>query len=663
MPELFIEVGVEDMPARFVGTAVEGLAAGLTKLLGPLAPVAPRLYATPRRFAVVFEDVEPRRPMVEKVVTGPPAAVALKDGAPTPAGISFATKQGVDPSGLYTVDTPKGAVVAVKKLEGGESTARIVADGLEAIVTGIPFKKSMRWGAGTLKFVRPIHYVCAVLGGERIDATVAEKITVDTSVGHWLHHPAPFVVENAELWCATLRNRNVIADRGERRGLMLARLQAAAEELGLEVGLDEDLVAEVVNLVETPTVVVSGFAEALLELPPRLLIESMKVHQRYFPLFRDGKLDHHFLIVSNNPFGDAALIAQGNARVLAARFSDAQFFYAEDRKKGLAEHGRKLADMVWIRGLGSVAQRQLVITQAALGFAALLLADRKEIEAIGPLCRSDLPTAMVGEFPELQGHVGRLLAEAEGIPGALALEEIYLPRFAGDALPSTLTGQALALAERITLLSATFGAGLEPKGSADPLGLRRAAIGLVALVIDAGLRGELATLFAHAGAPYSGAIEEFVLARLRAMLLGEGHPTDLVEAVFATGGADLVHIAERVRGMGAMVRDGTFGPIRVAFRRAAGLVKDVVPGPYDALLFQLPVEHQLHGALHALPPAADVGASLAALTALRPTVDRFFEGVLVMCDDPALRAARLGLLAAVTQRFASLADFTRLSTE
>lgn len=663
MAELFVEIGTEELPARFVGPALEGFAAGLKKLLGPLTTSTPRVYGTPRRLAVAFADVESRRPVVEKLVTGPAAAIALKDGQLTPAGLAFVKKQGASVEEVTTVDTPKGPVLAVKKAEGGESAARILAEGLDAVVTAIPFKKAMRWGTGSVRFARPIHSVCVVFGGEPIDTTVAGLLTTNTSTGHWLWNPEPFVVTGAEQWNAELRARNVLADPGERRGWMVSKLQARAEELGVELRLDEALVDEVVNLVEAPAVIVGAFDPQLLELPPRLLIESMKVHQRYFPCFKDGKLDHRFLVVTNNPHGDAGLIAQGNARVLAARFDDARFFYGEDKKKPLAEHGRKLADMVWIRGLGSMADRALVVTKAALGLAELVGADRAAVEAIGPLCKSDLTTAMVGEFPELQGHVGSLLAAMEGVPAALAIEESYLPRFGGDQLPTTPEGRALALAERITLLSATFGAGLEPKGSADPLGLRRAAVGLVALVLDAGLRGELSVLFATAGVQLALPVEDFVLARLKATLLAEGHPTDLVEAVYATGGADLVHLAERVRAMGALVVDGTFGPIRTAFRRAAGLVKEHPSAEFDPAAFQSPVEHELSAALDALPPATDVAGTLAALTALRPVVDRYFDGVLVMCDDPTVRAARLGLLAAVTRRFANLADFSRLSTE
>lgn len=677
MAELFVEIGTEELPAGSIAAAVDALATGLEKLLGPLSTAPALRFSTPRRLAVALPAVLPRRPVVERVVTGPAAAIAMKDGQATPAGVAFAAKQGLPPESLLVVDGPKGPVVAVKKLEGGEATADRVAAGLDEVLRAIPWKRSMRWGPATragspaVRFARPIHWVTAVLDGEPVGGMAMGLLTSGESRGHWLWAPEAFPVRSAAEWNAELRKRHVVADLGERRGLMLRRLEEAAEKLGAELRLDEALVEEVVQLVETPHVVVGRFDAALLDLPPRLLIESMKVHQRYFPTFVGGRLSNHFLVVSNNPFGDATLIAEGNARVLHARFHDAKFFYAEDRRIPLAEHGRRLAGMVWIRGLGSMAERQRRVREAGLLLAPATGADPARVDAAGALCKCDLTTTMVGEFPELQGHVGRLLAELEGVPGALAIEEHYLPRFAGDRLPTTPEGRALALAERATLLLDTAAAGLLPKGSADPLGLRRAANGLVSLVLAARIEGDLRDLLeglrgartpTELGADH-GPVVDFVLARLKASLLAEGHPTDLVEAVYATGGADLVHIADRVRAMGAMVRDGSFAPVRVAFRRAAGLVKEVDEAGFDRARFQAPVEHELADALAGLPPATDVGASLAALTALRPVVDRYFDGVLVMCDDPELRAARLGLLAAVTRRFANLADFTRLSTE
>jgi glycyl-tRNA synthetase beta chain len=666
--ELFVEIGTEELPAHAVGPAAEALAAGLVKLLGAIPHGAVRTFGTPRRIAVSISGVAAARPAVERVVTGPPLAQAFPGGAPGPVAEAFAKARGVAVEQLLTVDTPKGPVIAVRRIEGGETTGDVIAKGLEDIVLGIPFKKSMRWTERGRPFARPIHTVCALFAGEVIEASVGGVFTGGHSHGHWLWAPESFAVTGADAWLADLRERYVLADIDERRAAVRSQLGALAAEHGADDVFDADLLEEVVQLVEWPRTIVSRFAPHLLELPPRLLVESMKKNQRYFPLTRGGALTDTFLVVTNNPFGDDALISAGNARVLAARFHDARFFYAEDRKKSLAEHGAKLQGMLWIRGLGTMGERQAALAGAAEGVARLLGADAAAAHAAGGLAKADLTTQMVGEFPELQGHVGRLLAALEGAPPAvaLAIEEQYLPRFAGDVLPTSGAGRALALAERLTLLARAFAAGHAPKGNADGLGLRRAANGVVAIVLDARWRGTLGDLFGAAGVSGGDDLYEFVAARLRATLQNEA-PVDIVDAVLAAprgqipANVDLHFAAVRVRGLAALVREGNFGPIRATFRRAAGLVKEHRDTDYDVALLGGEAGVALHEAYLGLPHGTDVAPALDALAALRPVVDRYFDGVLVMCDEAAARNSRLGLLRSIVERFAGLADFTRLS--
>ncbi len=677
MSELFVEIGTEELPARFVAPAMEGIAAALGRLLGPLAPTAPRVWGTPRRVAISFSDVLALTPLEEKLVTGPPVAVAWREGQPTPAAVAFAAKFGVPVEALERAAGPKGEVIAVRRTEGGERLVDRVAAGLEAAILSIPFKKSMRWGDRREQFPRRIRYVCAVLDGERIHATVCGEPTVGTSVGHWLWHPEPFAVSGAEAWLTTLRARLVEPDPAARRARIEAQLAEAAAAEGAELCPDPALLDEVSNLVEWPTPLVGEFEASLLALPERLLVESMKVNQRYFPLYRAGRLLNRFVIISNNPHGNAALIAAGNARVLAARFHDARFFFSEDAKRPLAEHGARLAGMVWLRevkGPGgrplTMAARQEALALAAEGLAPLCSADPAIALRAGRLCKSDLPTLMVGEFPELQGHVGRkLLEEIEGESAAVALavEEHYHPRFSGDELPTSAAGVALALAERLTLLDAAFAAGLQPKGGADHLGLRRAANGVVALAGSGGVQAvPVAALFAAAGCTGGEEVCEFVAARLRASLTEEGVPTDVVEAVFSAGGTSVVDRAARARAFGALSADGRLGAIRATFRRVAGLVKQN-PGEggplheLDATALEAP-GRALRDAVAAIPETSHVDGQLAALVALRPQVDAYFDGVMVMADDAGLRASRLGLLRAIVARFSTLADCSKLST-
>ncbi len=677
MAELFIEVGTEELPARFVAPAMEGFAVAMTTLLGALAPNPPRTWGTPRRFAVCFEGVLSETPREEKLVTGPAVAVAFRDGAPTPAATAFAAKFGVSVEALERVAGPKGEVIAARRIEGGQQLGDLVSAGLEAAILGIPFKKTMRWGSRREQFPRPIRYVCAVVDGKRVSSTVCGAETVNTSVGHWLANPAPFLVTGADTWLAELAARFVDASVASRRERIVAQLVEVARVEHAELRNDEKLVDEVANLVEWPTPIVGEFSAALLELPERLLVESMKVNQRYFPLYRDGRLINRFVVISNNPHGNAPLIAQGNARVLAARFHDAKFFFSEDAKRPLAEHGRRLGGMVWLREVKGPAgkpitmtERQAMVAIAGERLAGLCGADPSQVLAAGLLCKSDLPTLMVGEFPELQGHVGRKLLETvEGVAAdiALAVEEHYHPRFAGDHLPTSPAGRALALAERFTLLDAAFAAGLQPKGGADHLGLRRAANGVWAIAIGGGVvPASVPDLFAAAGCAGGPAVCDFVVARLRAALMEEGIPTDVVEAVFSAGGDTLVDLAARSRAFGALAADGRMAAIRATFRRVAGLVKqnpggDVALGELDGAALA-EAGRSLRDAVAAIPETRDAEGQLASLVALRPKVDAYFESVMVMDDDLALRASRLGLLRAIVARFSSLADFSRLSS-
>ena len=677
MAELFVEVGTEELPARFVVPAMEGLAAALARVLGPLAPNAPRTWATPRRIAVAFQGVLEETPRTEKLVTGPAASIAFQDGAPTPAAVAFAAKLGVPVASLERVPGPKGEVVAGRRVEGGLRTADVLASSLEAAILGIPFKKSMKWGARSESFARPVRYVCAVLGGARVATTVCGNPTVDTSVGHWLWHPEPFVVHDAAQWERELFERHVVADVSTRRARLVRLLGERAAELGAELRLDEALVDEVVNLVEKPTVIVGQFSEELLSLPPRLLVESMKVNQRYFPLYRQGRLQAQFLVATNNPHGDAATIAVGNARVLAARFDDARFFFSEDAKKPLVAHGERLSGMVWLREVKApdgkpytMADRQRALAAAGERLAPLCGADREVTLLAGTLCKSDLPTLMVGEFPELQGHVGRkLLEDVEKVDPAVAIavEEHYLPRFTGDVLPQSPAGVALALGERLTLLDAAFAAGLQPKGGADHLGLRRAAVGVVALLLGGGVAAlPVQDLFDAAGCAGGEEVCAFVYARLRAALQDEGVPTDVVEAVFATGSRRVPDLAARARAFRALADDGRMAAIRATFRRVAGLVKQ---NPGDVVSLAAldgaalgPAGNALRDAVAAIPATSVPDDQLGALVALRPLVDAYFDGVMVMDEDRSLRASRLGLLRAIVDRFSTLADFSKLST-
>ena len=689
--ELFLAVRCEELPARFVTLAVEQLSTGLQGLLKGLDHGAVRTWATPRRIAVAIADVVPARPLVEQLVLGPAAAAAFRDGQPTQAAVGFARGKGVAVQDLVLVDGPKGQVIAARVQQGGERTVDVVAAGLAELVLGLRFPMSMRWQAGPARWSRPIHEVIALYDGQRIPAVVAGIETGTTTTGHRLS-PAPFPVDGADAWVAGLRRHHVEPDRQARRARIEAELHEAAAAAGAIVKVDTTLLDEVTDLVEWPVPVLCTFDRELLDLPPRLLVESMRVHQRVFPLWQadaPDRLDHRFLAVSNHPLGRQAetadTIANGNAKVIGARFHDARFFYAEDRRKRLEEHDAALARMQWIRGGGTMQDKARRIARLARLLATDLGADGEVAERAGRLCKADLATQMVGEFPELQGHVGRLLAALDGEPAAaaLAIEEHYLPRSASDALPGSPAGRALALADRLDTLAGCFATGIRLKGSSDPLGLRRAAVGLLQLVLDAGLRRPLGELFDLALGGLGDEVQtrgslgearddlvEFTMTRLRA-LLREDHDTEVVDAVLDAGGAqDPVALQARVQALSALARTDGFGPMKVTFKRVMGLTRDHGSAAYEPSDLAHPAERALHQALEAVVPRArsqaghlQYAAALAALSELKGPVDALFDQVMVMAEDPAVRATRLGLLRAVADEFHRIADFSLLSAE
>lgn len=669
--ELFIALRCEELPARYVRTAVEGLERGVRALLKGIDHGEVRTWASPRRIAVAVAGVAAARPVEESLVTGPPEAAAWRDGAWTRAALGFARGKGVDPSALEIIDGPRGRVVAARVTTGGEQTVERVAAGLEAAILGIDFAKTMRWGSRAERWARPIHGLVALFGGDVIGCSVAGVPAGAETVGHRLT-PGPIVVSGADQWVAALREHHVLVDRPARRARIEADLHAAAGAVGATVGA-LGLIDEVVDLVEWPVVVTAGFDPELLQLPSRLLVESMGVHQRVFPLFESGELQARFLVVTNHPYaGDpevAAIIAAGNTKVLAARFYDARFFYAEDRKRALTAHGEQLEKMRWIRKGGTMADKQARVGRLAARLAPLFGADPVLAARAGALSKCDLATQMVGEFPELQGHVGKLLARHDGEEEAVAvaIEEHYLPRFSGDDTPATPAGRAAAAADRIDTLAGCFHHGLKPKGSADPLGLRRAAVGLVAILLGAGTRVQLDALLSHSELDGGDDLLRFVVARLRAHMM-ERHPTDIVDAVLATGDGDPVALEGRAAAMSALSATVEFDALKQTFKRLANITKDHDSTGYDPDALGEPAEQALHAALEEVRTAAataaaagDFGGALARLTTLRGPVDALFDAVMVMAEDPEVRQNRLGLLSAVGAAFRDIADFKHLS--
>ena len=506
--ELVFEIGCEELPAGFLKPALEWMAAEMNRALddarlngegeGQRANISE--YATPRRLALVVTAIAERAPDVKKTVQGPPAKAAFQDGKPTKAAEGFARKVGVPVSALRV----EGDRVVVEQEIRGQSAAEALPGILERIVRGIPFKKSMRWDSlDKDAFARPVHWIAAVLDGKPLPVSFADVKSGSTTRGHRFAAPKPFPVPTAKKYVAELRAAHVLADWAERKQRIWEEVQRAAKEARGEPLPDDDLLETVTGLVEEPSGVVGRFEESFLELPPEVLVSEMRGHQKYFAVRdpRTQQLLPAFVAVSNTRVADPAVSRRGYERVLRARLSDGKFFYDEDRKVKLEARIERLARRTFMDKLGTELERVERLREMSLwlhgvtgkGEPALL---RRAAE----LCKADLTTGMVGEFPELQGVMGRVYAQNDGEPKevAEAIFEHYLPRGAEEKLPRTDTGALLGMADRLDLLAGVFGIGKEPSGTADPYGLRRAALGLLRVALARRYRLDLREALAQA---------------------------------------------------------------------------------------------------------------------------------------------------------------------
>ncbi len=696
--ELFVELVHEELPATMTRPTLAALRKGLVGVLEGIEYCEIKTWSTPRRTAVRIADVAMGRPTVVKTVTGPPADRAFDaDGNPTKGAMGFARGKGIAVEDLKIVDGPKGKVVAAVVQEGGERTVDLVAAGIERVVLGIGFSKSQEWGRGGMRFGRPLHRVNALYAGKVIGASVGEITVGHATLGHRLADDTDFGFASAAEWQQGLVDRRVEPDIDVRKSLIQVLLDQATSSLGADPIDSPDLLEEVTHLVEWPTMVVGAFDEELLDLPPKLLIEAMAVHQRYFPVHRNGKLDNHFLVISNNPWGDTELIAEGNARVLRARFYDARFFLAEDRKHRLDEIGAGLQKMRWIRGLGTMADKQQRIALLARKLSPLVGADAQEAGRAGELCKSDLVSQMVSEFPKLQGHMGRLYAVHQGETEAVgwAIENHYKPAFAGDEPAPSRAGVAVALADRLDTLVGCFGIGMVPKGG-DPQGLRRAALAVVNTLIAHGLQLDFGTLYglafdvfdriaregdSTAFDKWTGAsaqrealceqLTAFTLARFKAAETAAGATSDLVDAVLASSdkAPNPVALHGKVAALRELAGTAEFLPIMHTFKRVLNISRDSdYPEPVADQL-TAPAEEALHLATGSIEGAVsdairqlDYARALNQMLSLHQPVDQFFDAVLVESSDETEKAVRKGLLLRISRVFLQLADFSRIST-
>jgi glycyl-tRNA synthetase beta chain len=486
------EIGCEEIPARMIAAAAADLRARVVAVLDAAGLVhgESRAWGGTRRLAVRVEDVAPSLPGSEQLVLGPPAAAAFgKDGTPTPAAAGFAKKQGIEPSALARIETDKGAYAGFRRMAPSRALGEVLASGLPAAVSGMSFPKAMRWGAGTHRFVRPVHWLVALHGGDLLNLSMLGAVSGRSSEGHRFLAPGPVALDHADRYVDALREARVLVDPAARRAALLAALDAAAAKAGGSVAPDVALLDEVVELVEWPGVVAGRFDPSFLALPREILVTTLRHHQKSFSVSGPDGLLPAFLSVANTDRDPAGHVRRGNEWVVVGRLEDARFFWGEDRKRSLASRVDDLARVTFHKKAGSYEAKSQRIAALARALSARLGHDRVDGEtaaAAAGLAKADLVSGLVGEFPELQGIVGGLLLSAENAAPALAaaVAEHYKPAGAADSIPQTAEGCVVALADRIDTMAELVAAGEVPTGSRDPFGLRRAAGGVFRIVAE-----------------------------------------------------------------------------------------------------------------------------------------------------------------------------------
>jgi glycyl-tRNA synthetase beta chain len=696
MEELIFEIGCEDLPARFLEDALIQLRDLIT---GACAAQRidihhVRVMGTPRRLTLVAGEVAAMQRDLSEERTGPPISAAFKDGQPTKAAEGFARSLDVPVEHLYTVDTPRGQYVAARVHAPGQPTRDLLPAILTDAITKLAFPKSMRWGAGRSTFARPVRWIVALLGDDLLPVKWAGVEAARYTYGHRFAAPQAIEVKNIRQYTEALAAAHVTVEPAVRRARIEALLQLAADEAGGSIIPDAALLDEVTNLIEQPHCVLVRFDAKYLEVPAAVLIASMRGHQRYFAIRgKDGALLNACAVIYNTPVYDDSVVRDGNLRVLKARLDDARFFFEQDLKRTLAERLVDLERVTWIGKLGTLRERaaRIEYISAAIARALNMPADQvAQAQRAGLLAKADLVTSLVFEFTELQGVIGGAYAARNGedLAVARAIEEQYQPKGAEDPIPASALGGVVALAERLDMLVGIFGIGMAPRSNADPYGLRRAALGVLRILQGHGWKLGLTQLLtmaydAYAAQGKAGAfgaqqhallaeVLSFVVVRQENQLTAE-FPKDVVDAVLAVAADEVLSVRDRVEALAALRQDADFEPLAVGFKRVVNILRKQaddhveIPASVNPSLLRDEQERALHAeaavqaaVVERALSARDWTAACRALIALKGPIDAFFEKVMVMADDEALKLNRLALLDSLRQMFLQVADISRI---
>ncbi|WP_017443877.1 glycine--tRNA ligase subunit beta [Gayadomonas joobiniege] len=682
---LLIEIGTEELPPKALRKLAEAFAQNITAGLNSaeLAYDSVQWLASPRRLAVKVIALADKQE--DKVVEkrGPAIAAAYdKDGNPTKAALGWARGNGIELSQAETLETEKGAWLLYKAQVSGQPVADLIPEIAAQALAKLPIPKPMRWGSSDVQFIRPVHTATIFYGEQAIKANLLGVETSNQLLGHRFHANGLVTIQHADEYVNILKEAYVVADFNERKQQIKAQVEAKAAELGGVADVDEDLLEEVTGLVEWPVVLVASFEEKFLAVPDEALIYTMKGDQKYFPVLdKNGALMNKFIFISNIESRDPSQVIQGNEKVVRPRLADAEFFFNTDRKKTLESRLDSLKTVLFQQKLGTLYEKSERISQLAGYIAEQIGADVNQAKRAGLLCKTDLMTEMVMEFTEVQGvmgmHYARHDGEAEAV--ALAMNEQYKPKFAGDTLPQSGVSCAVALADKFDTLAGIFGIGLLPKGDKDPFALRRAALGALRIIVENALPLDINQLVDRALAEFGNKLDnasakeditDFIFARFRSWYQDQGYPVEIIQAVLEQRPAEPVDFDARVKAVSEFKKLDAAEALAAANKRVSNILAKnpaQLPASVNSELLEQDEEKALYAQVSQLqtelaPVFAqnDYQRALSQLAELRGAVDAFFDNVMVMAEDEAVRLNRLLILFELRNLFLKVADISVL---
>ena len=685
MPELFLEIGAEEIPSRFMGLALDYLKEEIPAFLkkNKIASSEPSIMGSPRRLVIAFDEVSYQQKDVVETHFGPNFKLAYdEDGNPTKAAIGFARGKGIEPSQLTLQKTPKGEVVCAQVKKTGQPTTAILNDFFPTLISNIPFPKKMRWGTREIPFVRPLHWIVALFDSKPLNFSYGGITCADTSRGHRFMRSDFFQVKGMSDYLKSCDKHFLMIDPIARKKSIVDQVTSLANEVNGIAQLDPELLEEVNYLIEYPFAIRGNFEKKFLKLPHELLITSMKHHQKYFPLKnKNGDLLPHFVTISNVQPGPGGEILHGNERVLRARLEDARFFFDEDRKRKLEDFVELLKDVTFQKALGTSYEKVNRVVALTEFLAAEVCPEKIKLSSRAAwLCKADLVTQMVYEFPELQGIMGGYYANysEEDPEVAIGIKEHYRPAFSGDSPPSTSVGAIVSIADKIDTILGCISVGLIPTGSEDPYGLRRHSLGIIQIITNQNWQISLDTLIQkglnllkdktkltssevhiHTQALFS--------QRCKTILNSEKYPYDAVDAVLSANIDSLVDVRHKVVALSNLKKQPYFEPLAITFRRVVSILNEESDGDIQTSLLKESAEKKLYDEYMRIKQPVETYLSkkqfslaLEEIVEIKEAVDEFFEHVMVMTKEDSLRKNRLCLLKHISLLFSNIADFSKI---